>query len=258
MKLNQNEPEVSIITPVFNGQKYIDQVLNSILNQTFSNFEWIIIDDCSTDMTGVLLEKVAEQEPRIHLLYLDTNVGPIKARNWGLETARGRFVAFIDIDDLWLPEKLEKQLDFMKSNNLPLSYTGYRKITDDGKMISRFTIPVPKRLTYKKLLISNSIMASSAMFDRSITGNIKQDENAPISKDDLMFWLSILNNCGSIKGLQEDLCRLRIHKRSITNNKLLMAKRHWHFYRETLGLSHLTSLKLYIGYSIKGIIKYLL
>jgi hypothetical protein len=101
-------------------------------------------------------------------------------------------------------------------------------------------------------------MASSAMFDRSITGNIKQDENAPVSKDDLMFWLSIMDKCGDTMGLQEDLCRLRIHKKSITNNKLLMAKRHWHFYRKIQNLSFLTSLKLYTGYSIKGLFKYLL
>ncbi len=253
-----SNPEISVITPVYNGQKYIDQISNSILNQTFSNFEWLIIDDCSTDDTRILLENMAANDQRVHLLILDANGGPIKARNKGLEAARGRFVAFIDIDDLWLPRKLEKQLSFMKFNKLPLSYTGYRKINDNGTVKSHFTVPVPKRLTYKKLLMTNSIMASSAMFDRSITGNIKQDENVPVSKDDLMFWLSIMDKCGDTMGLQEDLCRLRIHKKSITNNKLLMAKRHWYFYRKIQNLSFLTSLKLFIGYSIKGSIKYLL
>ena len=253
-----NAPEVSIITPVYNGQKYIDQVSRSIINQTFSNFEWIIIDDCSTDDTQALLENLAGQDQRIHLLLLDTNGGPIKARNRGLEAALGRFIAFIDIDDLWIDEKLEKQVDFMTRNDLSLSYTGYSKITDEGNVKSRFTIPVPKKITYKKLLMSNSIMASSAMFDRSKTGNIKQNENAPVSKDDLMFWLSILDKCEVAMGLQDNLCRLRIHKKSITNNKLLMAKRHWNFYRKILGLSFFTSFKLYLGYSIKGLVKYLL
>ena len=252
------KPEVTVITPVYNGQKYIDQISNSILNQTFTNFEWIIIDDCSTDNTVAQLKKIAEKDPRIHILTQNKNEGPIKARNKGLEAAIGRFIAFIDFDDLWLPEKLEKQLSFMKSNNLPLSYTSYRKINDYGNITSRFPIPVPKKLNYKKLLMSNSIMASSAMFDRSKTGNIKQDENALVSKDDLMFWLSILDKCGDTMGLQEALCRLRIHKKSITNNKILMAKRHWTFYRKVLNLSFPTSLRLYIGYSIKGLLKYLL
>lgn len=249
---------MTIITPVYNGQKYVDQIYNSIHNQTFTNFEWIIIDDCSTDNTVAQLQELAGKDPRIHILSQDTNEGPIKARNKGLELAIGRFIAFIDFDDLWLPEKLEKQLSFMKSNNLPLSYTSYRKITDYGNIKSWFPIPVPKKLNYKKLLMSNSIMASSAMFDRIKTGNIKQDENAPVSKDDLMFWLSILDKCGDTMGLQEALCLLRVHKKSITNNKILMAKRHWHFYRKIQNFSFFTSLKLYIGYSIKGLLKYLL
>lgn len=251
-------PEVTIITPVYNGKKYINDIFKCLSEQTFTNYEWIIIDDCSSDGTLEILSKLAETDHRVKLFPLAKNGGPIKARNYGLDNARGRFIAFLDFDDLWVPDKLEKQLSFMKANNLALSYTGYRKISDEGRLKWGLPVSVPKRVTYKKLIVSNSIMASSAVFDRSKTGDIRQNEDAPLSKDDLLFWLSILEKYDEGMGLKEALCRLRVHNHSITNNKILMAKRHWHFYRKTMGYPVLKSLGLFIGYGVKGLCKYLL
>ncbi len=249
---------VSIITPVYNGEVYVDQTSASILGQTFKDYEWIIIDDCSKDNTRDKLKTLAEKDSRIKLIFLEKNSGPIVARNKGLDAAKGDFIAFIDIDDHWLPQKLEKQLKFMKCNDIALSYTGYRKFSNSGKVTSHFTIPVPSKVTYNRLLGSNSIIASTAIYDRRKTGEVRQDIEAPISKDDLIFWLEILKKSHFALGLKEDLCRFRIHKGSITSNKLNMAVKHWHLYRDTFKFSLLKSFWLYTIYSVKSTVKYLL
>lgn len=253
-----NTPDVSIITPVYNGMKYLGDTFRCLKDQTFGNFEWVIIDDCSTDGTGEFIRKMMKEDRRIAPVFMDKNSGPILARNRGMEAARGRFVAFLDADDLWMPEKLEKQIRFMKENSLALSYTSFRKIDIGGELLSRVTIPVPRKVTYNRLLGSNSIPASSAMFDRLITGNIFQDTSAPVSKDDYFFWLEIVKRYGFAMGLREDLFRLRIHNDSITGNKWEMAKRHWKMYREDFRFSRMKSARLYCVYSIKGLAKYLL
>jgi teichuronic acid biosynthesis glycosyltransferase TuaG len=250
--------EVSIITPIYNGEKYLNDISNCILGQTFIDFEWILIDDCSTDNTREKLRELSLKDTRVKPVLLEKNSGPIVARNMGMEIAKGRFIAFIDADDLWTKEKLEKQIAFMKEHDIALSYTAFKKINDNGDIISRFKVPVPKRITYNKLIESNSIPASSAMFDRSKTGDIRQDTEAPVSKDDFFFWLKILEKCTVGMGMKEDLFRLRIHQGSITSDKWEMAKRHWRMYRDIFGFSVLKSSRYYIIYSIKGLAKYIL
>lgn len=250
--------EVSIITPIFNGEKYLQEITDCILGQSFRNFEWILIDDCSTDKTRERIDSLTILDNRVRQIKLERNSGPIAARNAGMDAAVGRFIAFIDADDLWVTDKLEKQITFMKLHDIALSYTSFKKIDDNGKIISRFKVPVPEKVTHNKLIESNCIPASSAMFDRTKTGDVRQDLSAPVSKDDFFFWLGILKKCHIAMGLQEDLFRLRIHKGSITSDKLEMAKRHWKMYREIFQFSVLKSLRYYIVYSVKGFVKYII
>ncbi|MBN1182287.1 MAG: glycosyltransferase family 2 protein [Bacteroidales bacterium] len=249
---------VSVITPVYNGEAFIRETAGCLAEQTFRDYQWVIIDDLSTDGTRDICRDLAEKDPRITLLCLEQNSGPIIARNKGMDAAAGRYIAFLDADDLWTPDKLEKQIAFMEKWQVPLSYTSFRKIDSRGKIISRFRIPVPAKVSYKKLIGSNSIPASSAMFDRTIVGEIRQNPELPLSKDDFFFWLEILKNFGDARGMKEDLFRLRIHNESLTNNKLEMARRHWKMYREIFGFSRITSIRYYAVYSVKGLIKYLL
>ncbi|MBN2444212.1 MAG: glycosyltransferase family 2 protein [Spirochaetales bacterium] len=252
------KPEVSIITPLYNAEKYIKETVESVLSQTFKDFEWLIVDDCSTDSSRKILKKIAAEDQRIKLLDLKSNKGPIFARNYALDQAQGRFIAFLDSDDIWLPAKLEKQIALMKEKKAPLSFTAYKKIAQDGTIKTGITIQVPEKLTYNHLLGSNCIMASSAMYDTSITGAIKQFCDIPLGKDDYYFFLFIIKNHGCAYGLKEDLARLRVHNDSVTGDKFKAAKVQWYFYRTCIGLSILSSLHKFTVYSVKGFLKYIL
>ncbi len=251
-------PEVSIITPMYNAAEFILATAESVKAQTFGNYEWLIVDDCSTDASGEIARTLSESDHRIRYFRLKRNSGPITARNYGFEQARGRFVAFLDSDDLWLPEKLEKQVALMKGKRAALSYTGYKKITRTGKEKTGLIVPVPRKASYNRILHSDCIMASSAMFDREITGDIRQSTDVSVGRDDLHFFLSILKEHGPAYGIREDLARLRIHNDSITGNKMESAKLQWFFYRNCLGLSFISAVEKYTIYALKGFLKYLL
>lgn len=251
------QPEVSIITPLYNAEDYISSTADSVFSQTFTNFEWIIADDCSTDNSREILFELEKKDSRVKVIYLKKNGGPIIARNSAIEIAKGRFVAFIDSDDLWLPQKLEKQLNLMKKYSAPLSYTGFKKIDKFGELRNGKIMTVPERVSYKMSLKSHSIVASSAVYDTNLTGNIKQSVEAPLGKDDLHFFLGILEKNGDAIGVQEDLTRLRIHGESLTGNKVGAAKKQWYFYRSFMKLSLLKSLYCFSVYAVKGFIKYI-
>ena len=252
------QPEVSIITPLYNAESFIRVTAESVKNQTFTNFEWIIVDDCSTDSSREILKELSAQDSRIRIFYLPENMGPVRARNHGLTEAHGRFIAFLDSDDLWMPEKLDKQVRFMKESGVPLSYTSYKKLKWDGTPKTGIRIPIPKEISYHKLLHSNDIMASSAMYDTNMTGRIYQSTEVPIGKDDLYFFLGILKECGCAVGLREELACLRMHKGSITADKLRFALMQWKFLRNHMHLPFFSTLEKYTVYAVKGFFKYLL
>ena len=252
------KPEVSIITCSYNAEGYIEDTARSIGRQTFTNYEWLVIDDGSTDSSPGIIRELAARDKRIKPYLHRKNRGPVAVRNFGMERARGRFIAIVDSDDLWLPEKLEKQVAFMKENRIPLSYTAYKKIRKCGKLKSGLTVPVPEMVSYRRILKSDSIMASSAMYDTDITGPITQPFGAPVGKDDLFFFLMILRRHGPARGVRDDLARLRLHGDSITGNKLKAARRQWRFYRRVIGLSPLKAISYFFVYAVKGFIKYLL
>jgi teichuronic acid biosynthesis glycosyltransferase TuaG len=254
---NAGNPEVSIITPLYNSEAYIEDTIQSVLKQTYMNFEWLIVDDHSTDASLDILKKYTATDKRIILLSQEKNNGPAHARNFAMDQAKGRYIAFLDSDDLWLPEKLEKQIALMKKNNAPLSYTAYKKINDKGKIKSHILINVPAVLTYNRLLGSNCIMASSAVFDSHITGPVRQCCHIPLGKDDYHFFLSILKKHNRAYGIKEDLARLRVHEGSITQDKFKAIGLQWVFYRRYLGLSFFSTLHRFIIYAVKGFLKYI-
>jgi len=251
-------PEVSIITPLYNGEEFFPATRDSVLAQTYRSFEWIIVNDNSTDGTREILDELSRCDPRVTVIHLNKNGGPIYARNTAMQAARGRFVAFLDGDDVWLPEKLERQVGFMKSTGAYMSYTAYKKITSAGQLKTGITIRVRERASYHNIVRSDYMMTSSVMFDTETTGRVLQSFDAPVGKDDFHFVLSILKKYGPAYGLNEDLSRLRVHGDSITGSKTKSAKLQWRFYRDTLGLSLFSSLEKFTIYAVKGLYKYLL
>lgn len=133
---------VSIITPIYNCEQFLQETIQSVLNQTYTNWELILIDDCSTDNSLSIAETAAQRDSRIRVIKLDQNSGPAVARNIGIKKAKGKYIAFLDSDDMWFPNKLEKQLSFMEKNQIPFTYTGYEKINEDGSFKGKDRIMV--------------------------------------------------------------------------------------------------------------------
>src|SRR6185437_1025409 len=164
-------PLISIITPSWNVEGLIGETIESVQAQTLRDWELLIADDCSTDNTAAVIEGYAAKDSRVKLIRQPRNGGPALARQAAIEQATGRFVAFLDSDDLWLPAKLERQIAFAREHRAALSFTAFRRINEDGSVTGRL-ISVPDSLTYGQLLKNTSIATLTAMIDREISGPI--------------------------------------------------------------------------------------
>ncbi|UNH26579.1 glycosyltransferase [Moellerella wisconsensis] len=238
---------VSIIMPCYNASHYIKDSINSVLNQTYQNFELIIIDDLSTDDSINIINSYSDS--RIKLIQLTQNSGAGIARNTGIEAAQGRFIAFLDSDDLWRQNKLEVQLEYMKKGQYPLTYTQYQKFSQLGK--GKLVIP-PNTVTYNELLYCNVIGCLTAIYDTTILG--KQFMPLIRKRQDMGLWLKILSQGHTAYCCPQVLADYRTDS-GMTQNKLNAAKYQWMFYRQELNFNIIKSTKYFIGYAIKGVIR---
>ncbi len=220
-------PLVSIITPSWNVENLIGETIKSVQAQTMVDWELLVADDRSTDQTVSVVERHGASDPRIKLIRQPRNGGPALARQAAIEQAQGRFVAFLDSDDLWLPVKLERQIAFAQKTRAALSFTAFRRIDETGSITGRL-IEVPNSLTYDQLLKNTSIATLTALVDREVTGNIAM-KNEPY--DDFCLWLSILKPGRVAYGLNEDLARYRVRGHSVSSRPLRSAGWVWHIYR---------------------------
>lgn len=229
-----NEPLVSVITPVFNSEKYLGSTIASVLNQTYRNWELWLINDCSTDNSFALMQSFSAQDKRIHAVSLDKNSGPAVARNKGIENAGGRYIAFLDADDLWKPEKLAVQIAFMQENNFALSYSHYDVIDENGKPTGR-TIYCPAAINYKKLLIENQIGCLTGIYDAEQLGKIFM----PLiyKRQDYGLWLNILKTGVTGHGIQQSLAFYRKYSTSLSGNKFGVLKYNWLLVRKYQNLN---------------------
>lgn len=219
--------KVSIITPTYNSLQFIEETLQSILNQTYTNWELLITDDCSTDGTWELLHKYQKQDERIKIFRLEKNSGPGVARNNSIKHAQGRFIAFCDSDDQWKPDKLEKQVKFMLENNLGLSFSSYDVIDEEGNPTGE--VNAPFRVTYKTILRNNYIGCLTAMYDTEKVGKVYMPEIR--KRQDWALWLSILKKVPYAMSLQENLAIYRDRSKSVSSNKIDLIKYNWNIYR---------------------------
>jgi len=214
---------ISIITPTFNSESYIDQTINSIINQSFKNWELLITDDCSTDGTWELLQGYAKQDNRIKIFQLEKNSGPGVARNNSIKKAKGRYIAFCDSDDVWKPEKLEMQIKFLQKNDLPFTFSSYQKINELGEKGG--IVNVPKTLNYNTLLKTCPIGCLTAIYDTEKIGKVYMPEIR--KRQDYGLWLKIFKIIGETKAMNEVLGYYRIRSDSVSRNKFIAAKYHY-------------------------------
>ena len=212
---------VSVIIPTYNSEKYIDETLNSVLAQTYREFEIIIIDDCSKDNTWEIIKEYEKKYNNIVCLKQERNKGVAEARNRGINKATGRYIAFLDSDDLWYKEKLEEQLKFMKEKKAFFSYTAIEMIDEEGKILKEKR-EVKEEINYKFLLRNTMIATSSVIIDKiNIQGLSFNKERGA---EDYALWLKLLNRYGNAYGINKTLVRYRIRKNSLSSNKLSSLK----------------------------------
>ncbi|MCV9884745.1 teichuronic acid biosynthesis protein TuaG [Metabacillus halosaccharovorans] len=248
----ENIPCVSIVTPSYNSSKYIEETVQSVKEQTFTNWEMIIVDDCSKDDTREILNKLSKEDSRIKVILLQTNSGAAVARNTAIEAARGKYIAFLDSDDLWLPQKLEKQLKFMEKNDIIFSFTKYDVMDEDGNNLNK-PVSVPESIDYHGLLKNTIIGCLTVMINIEKLGKMKMPEIR--TRQDFAFWLSILRKGHKAFGINETLARYRYVSDSISSNKLKAAKRNWQVYRKIEKLGFFYSVWCFINYAYNGVKK---
>jgi len=232
-----NQPLVSIVTPTFNSEKFIDATIQSIQKQTFTNWELLITDDCSTDNTWQLLKSYQKEDNRIKNFRLEKNSGPGVARNNSIKQAVGRFIAFCDSDDQWNPDKLEKQLALMLEKDCALSFSSYSIIDDDGN--HKRNIIAKDAVDYRTMLRNNYIGCLTAMYDTEKVGKMYMPKIR--KRQDWALWLSILKKSDKAFGMKEPLAVYRDRSDSISTNKFNLLKYNRAVYREVEGFSKFKS-----------------
>jgi teichuronic acid biosynthesis glycosyltransferase TuaG len=244
-------PRVSVVTPVWNAVATLAETVASVAAQTMPDWEMLLVDDGSTDASRVLADRLAAGEPRIRVLGWPGNRGAAAARNAGIRAARGRYLAFLDADDLWRPEKLAVQVGYMEATGVPFTFAALDRIDAGGRRLG--TVPVPARVDYARLLRGNVIPCQTAAFDRQHYGAV---EMPPLPRrQDYGLWLTLLARGGEAHGLQQVLADWRMRPGSLSANKLKAAAGTWRVYREVAGLGR-GRAAWYLGQNLaRGMVK---
>jgi len=243
---------ISVITPNYNAAQYLTETINSVINQTYKNWEMIIIDDCSTDASIEIIQKFIKQDKRIKLLKLKINKGPAVTRNVGIENAKGKYLTFLDADDLWLPYFLEKSLHNIKDSP-GFVFSSYHRYNESLKPIYSDFI-VPAKVTYYDILKTNSISCLTAFIDIEKLGKLMMPKI--LYRQDMGLWLQYLKLIDYAKGDKECLAIYRIRQKSHSRNKFNLIKHQWFFYRNIENLSILKSIYYFVLWVIFGLKKY--
>lgn len=243
---------VSIVTPAYKAAAFVGQAIESVLAQDYQDWEMHIVDDQSPDDTAAVVERYAARDPRVRLIRQERNGGAAMARNASLEAARGRYVAFLDSDDLWLSGKLSQQLAFMKEAGASFSFTAFRRISQDGATVGRL-IGVPRRLGYRQLLKNTAIATSTVIVDRNVAGELRMTRTY---YDDLVMWLELMKRGIKAHGLDVDLMRYRVVAQSISRSKSNSVRQVWNTYRDIEKLNVLSAAWYFAHYAGRGWLKY--
>ena len=244
---------VTVIIPAYNCAKYIEEAVRSVLTQTCHDFKVLIIEDASTDETLLLSRQIAAEDHRVFVMTNEYNLGVARTRNKGIETVQSEYVAFLDADDRWLPEKLERQINFMNTQKLDLCYTAYRFIGEKGQII-RAPYYVSEQLTWKTLLRENIIGLSSVLMRTDIIRNIRM--RPEFAHEDYVFWLELMQNGCQAGGINTPLMQYRVSASNRSGDKKKAAYNRWIIYRNFLNMGRIQALWWFAQYGLNGIRKH--
>ena len=244
--------KISIITPVYNARAYIDATVQSVLNQSYENWEYILIDDVSTDGSFEYLKKKYSEHKNITVIQAPTNVGAGLARNIGLENANYDCIAFLDSDDIWDSNKLSSQVQFMTDKNLAIVHTSYSFIDDVGKDIVG-KVNVDEVVDLNRYMRTTQIGMSTVLVDRSKTGDFRLDSIR--TRQDTKLWISLLSMGNVSHGLNQTLVKYRVRPGQISGNKLIIAWRTFKVYMSVDALPWYVRVFNFLFYAFSGVIK---
>lgn len=245
------ENKISIITACYNSEPYLPDTIQSVLNQSYQNWEWWIVDDCSSDKSVEVIQSY--DDPRIHLVSCKENVGAAKARNIGIQKASGRFLTFLDSDDIWLPKFLEVAINFLIENKEELVYATYKRFDEDlNPLLEDFE--AEDHITYKRLLYNCPIPMLTSMYDTKRIGKVEIPDVD--MREDYAMWLEILKRVPEARAIKEPLAIYRIRRTSYSRNKLKILRKQFAVYYKYLKLSLPKSTYYTLHWALNGIKKY--
>ena len=243
-------PLVSVIMPAYNSSETLADSIQSVLGQTFTDWELLVIDDCSPEPLKPIVDH--SQDARIRYIRLEKNSGVAQARNRGIQAARGRYIAFLDSDDLWLPEKLEKQLQFMQENGYAFTYTWYRQFSKDANQIGN-VVKTKSKVDYQELLKGNDTGCLTVIIDHQQVSHISMPSQR---HEDYITWLNILKQGITAYSLPIVLAKYRTGKKSLTSNKWRSLLWTWQVYRESQHLPLFQAGICMVYYIYSGLLKH--
>lgn len=245
---------VSIITPIYKCEKFVKDTIECVLNQTYDNWELLMVDDCSPDNSADIIKKYAKDDSRIKYIKLEKNSGAAVARNRALHESKGRFIAYLDADDLWKNEKLEKQVNFMLDNNYAFTCTDYEKIDENGNSLNK-VIKIPKKVNYNLFLRNTIIQTVGVIVDTKLTGKELLEMPNIRRRQDAATWCQLLKNGFDCYEYPENLSYYRVVSNSLSSNKFKAVKMNWYWYRKIEKLPLWKTCCCFVGYAFNAIKK---
>lgn len=242
---------VSIVIPVHNAEKFISDTVASVKSQTYENWELILVNDGSTDNSLALIKEFEKSSEKIHVINIEQAKGAANARNVGNQNCKGRYLTFLDADDLWDPEKLEIQMKFMEEKGCGFSYTNYEFADEDGVGIKKI-VSVPERITYKQALKNTTIFTSTVMFDLDIIPR-ELTMMPDVPSEDTATWWQVLRAGYKAFGLRKSLTIYRRHGHSLSSNKFVAIQRIWNLYRNVEKLGIIYSAYCFVFYALHAV-----
>lgn len=251
--MNDNEKVISIVVPVYNAQNYIEETIRLVQEQSYTNWELLLVDDCSKDKSCDIIGKYAAQDSRIRLIRQSANQGAAKARNRGIEEAKGHFLCFLDADDIWEKDKLKCELEFILDKNASFVFMGYEFADEMGNGLGKI-VHVPEKISYKQALKNTTIFTSTVMIDMS---KIKKGDifMPDIASEDTATWWTLLRKYGEAYGIDQNLVKYRRSANTLSSNKIVAIKRIWNLYRKHESFGVIKSVYCMMFWAVRAVLR---